>query len=42
MKKIKVTYQISKVCSDTIEVEDHFELQDVESCESWDEIRGTS
>lgn len=38
MKTIKVTYQIYKVCSDIIEVEDEFFLQGVEYGDAWDEI----
>jgi len=38
MKTITVTYSLSKVCSDSIEVPDDFVLENLDSFDSWDEI----
>jgi hypothetical protein len=38
MKTITVTYAMSTVCSESIEVQDDFELKNPESCHSWDEL----
>jgi hypothetical protein len=39
MKKVKVIYTISKVCSDLIEVEDDFELEEnADNDDSWYEL----